>query len=375
MLKNLTEYEIPVLPEEFNLTDGHMYRAWSSEESKIIDRATDIFKSVHRQMQPQLEAEYVRLFMELAEQRLDSENQKYLICTTASEALEIVANYMRLAGKTLSFIEPCFDNLADIYKRHDIPLTPFPDECLESPRISEFLANSTTSAICLVTPNNPTGTTLTQDNLAKLLKHCKERGVFLVLDTCFRAYTPHEEVYDQYGMLIDSGIDYAVIEDTGKTWPTMELKVPILAVSNSVYQPIYDIYTDFLYHVSPFSVQLMTEFIKNSIRDNKEYLHHIVRVNRNALYRNIEGTFLTPVEKQTSVSWLKIKGFTSFELKDALAQSGIHILPGDYFYWSNREQGKHYIRISLSRDPESFAKGAELLGGVCRQLQKEYSIS
>jgi len=197
--------------------------------------------------------------------------------------LEIVANYMRLAGKTLSFIEPCFDNLADIYKRHDIPLTPFPDECLESPRISEFLANSTSSAICLVTPNNPTGTTLTQDNLAKLLKHCKERGVFLVLDTCFRAYTPHEEVYDQYGMLIDSGIDYAVIEDTGKTWPTMELKVPILAVSNSVYQPIYDIYTDFLYHVSPFSVQLMTEFIKNSIRD-KEYLHHIVRVNRNALY-------------------------------------------------------------------------------------------
>ena len=225
------------------------------------------------------------------------------------------------------------------------------------------------SAILIVTPNNPTGKILTKENFSTLVSYCKAHNKLLILDCCFRAYIPSQCSFDQYGILSESGADYIVIEDTGKTWPTAELKVALLTVSAAKYQPLYRIYTDMLLHVSPFTVRLMTEFVEQSANENFAYIRQIAKENRHSLYSHIQGTLLLPQEEPyTSVSWLQVSGMTGTALKAALDARRVHVLAGDLFYWSDHRKGSHFIRVALIRDTDIFSQAANIIGEVCREL-------
>jgi aspartate/methionine/tyrosine aminotransferase len=374
MFRNLTGYEIDSLPRAYNLTDGHAFRRWLAAEEAVIDRSPQFFKENNRRRQLAIEREYVRDFAELARQTWDEDALGYLMCFTASMAFEIVANYLRLNRLSLSLIEPCFDNLADIFHRHRIPLHPVPDTLLEAPRDAFERALNTldADAICLVTPNNPTGLTLAEGNLRSLLAFCKQRHKLLILDNCFRAYLPRHLVYDQYRLVLESGVDAVLVEDTGKTWPTSEIKAPFFAATRArgLFDRIYDIYTDFLLHVSPAGIKLVHEFIRLSAKDDLRSVHEVVRVNRKALYDSLEGTFLTPCERPfASVAWLHIDhALTGLELKRVLDEHGVFVLPGDHFFWHDRGRGERFIRVALVRDADMFREAAALLADVCRKI-------
>jgi aspartate/methionine/tyrosine aminotransferase len=374
MVKNLTSYEIDSLPQSYNLTDGHAFRRWFAAEEAIIDRSAQLFKNNDRRRQAEIERAYIRDFSRLARQTCDEDALGYLMCFTASMAFEIVANYLRLNRLSLALIEPCFDNLADVFRRHAIPLRPVPDAWLDAPR-DEFargLSSLDADAICLVTPNNPTGTALAEDNLRILLDFCKERRTLLILDNCFRAYLPRHLVHDEYRLVLEAGVNAVMVEDTGKTWPTSEIKAPFLAVSRAggLFDRIYDIYTDFLLHVSPVGIKLMHEFIRLSQRDDMASVHQVVANNRKALYDNLAGTFLTPCERPfASVAWLRIDHpLSGLELKRILDERGVFVLPGNQFYWHDRRRGENFIRVALVRDTDMFREAAALLAEVCRKV-------
>jgi aspartate/methionine/tyrosine aminotransferase len=374
MFKNLTGYEIDSLPQAYNLTDGHVFRRWSATEEAVIDRSAHFFKNNSRLGQHEIERLYIQDFLLLARQTWNERDLGHLMCFTASMALEIVANYLRLNGLSLTLIEPCFDNLADTFQRHHIPMRPFGDCLLEADEdvFQDALSGIRSDAVCLVTPNNPTGNTLTEGNLRRLVRFCKEQRKLLILDACFRAYLPRHMIYDQYQLVLDAGIDAVVIEDTGKTWPTCEIKAPFFAVTRArgLFDRIYGIYTDFLLHVSPVGIQLMHEFVRLSQQDEMASVHEVVRVNRETLYESIAGTFLTPCEKPfASVSWLHIDhGLSGQELKRILGNHGVFVLPGHHFFWHDRRRGDPFIRVALTRDAEVFREAARLLGDVCRKV-------
>jgi aspartate/methionine/tyrosine aminotransferase len=380
MLKNLTGFEIDSLAQSYNLADGHAFRRWFAAEEAIIDRSPQLFKDNNRRMQAEIERQYIRDFSCLAGQTCDEGALGYLMCFTASMAFEIVANYLRLHRFSLALIEPCFDNLADIFRRHHIPLRPVPDVLLEASgnALEAALSAIDPDAICLVTPNNPTGMTLSEANLRNLLHFCKVRKKLLILDNCFRAYLPRNWVFDQYQLVLKAGVDAVLVEDTGKTWPTSEIKAPFFAVSRSggLFDRIYAIYTDFLLHVSPVGIKLMHEFIRLSQQDDMASIHDVVRVNRRALCDNLEGTFLTPCEHSfSSVSWLRIdNALSGLELKQVLDEHGVFVLPGNHFFWHDPRKGEQFIRVALARDADMFLKAATLLGEVCRKVADTVTI-
>jgi aspartate/methionine/tyrosine aminotransferase len=374
MFKNLTGYEIDSLPQSYNLTDGHAFRRWLPAEEAIIDRSAPLFKNHDRRQQVEIEREYVRDFSRLARQSWDEGPLGYLMCFTASMAFEIVANHLRMNRLSLALVEPCFDNLADIFARHQVPLSPLPDTLLEAPGevFERALDALEADAVCIVTPNNPTGLTLREDNLRRLVRCCKERRKLLILDNCFRAYLPRSLVHDQYRLVLEAGIDAVLVEDTGKTWPTSEIKAPFFAVTRGggLFDRIYDIYTDFLLHVSPVGIRLVHEFIRLSERDDLGSIHEVVRVNRQALYERLEGTFLTPCERPfASIAWLRLEGpLHGMALKQALDARGVFVLPGNHFFWRHRQRGDRFIRVALVRDADMFREAAGLLREVCLQV-------
>jgi aspartate/methionine/tyrosine aminotransferase len=374
MLKNLTSYEIDSLPYAFNLTDGHAYRNWSAAEEAVIARAAELFKRANRRSQATIERAFIADFLRLARQTNDEASVGFLMCFTASMSFEVLANWLRRKRWSVTLIEPAFDNLADIFRRHDIRLNPFPEMIMEEPAetFTARLPDIADECVCLVTPNNPTGATLTEENLRRLAAFCAERGKLLVLDNCFRAYLPRDQVYDQYRIVIDSGVDFVMVEDTGKTWPTAEIKAPFFAVSRArgLFQEMYDIYTDFLLHVSPVSVGLAHQFIRLSQEDDLALIRDVVARNRRTLYDSLAGTYLTPCEKPfSSIAWLRIDASISArDLKRKLDARGIFVLAGDHFYWSDHRRGSGYIRVALVRDPDLFAEAAVRLAEVCRKI-------
>jgi aspartate/methionine/tyrosine aminotransferase len=372
MKKDLTQLEIPRLPETFNLTDGHAHRPLTAREEIVAQDIMQQFLTAEREQQPELEHAYTKAFYGLTQQTIDYSKTKYLFLPSASISLEIVGNFLRLKKYSLALTEPCFDNLANIFKRHDIELTPIPDECLEAENFGGILETLDVDAICIVSPNNPTGICYTQANFERLVKHCEDTGKTLILDTSFRPYRPKDSIFDEYAILQKSGIDYIVVEDTGKTWPTKELKTSILAVSPSIYKAIFDIYTDFIYHHSPFVLRLLTSFIEKSCEDDLECMRYIADTNRAVLYKAVEGSILKPVERPIlGVVWLEIapeSGKTAEDVVDQLALNGVFVLPGTYFYWSDKSKGNDFIRIALVRDTKKFARAAEIIHNACRKL-------
>jgi aspartate/methionine/tyrosine aminotransferase len=369
---NLTDAEVAALEEHHNLADGHAFRRWTDEELAIVERSTAIFKSVDRRRQTQIENDYLEAFFTLQRQSLRPDRFRSSMCFTASMGLEVVANYLRLNRMSATLVEPCFDNLADILKRHHVELYVFSDEYLgaSSETFQAALDAIRSDAVFLVTPNNPTGSQLTRANLIALAQFCARGKKLLVLDTCFRTYLPDNDIYDQYEILIDSGVDFFVLEDTGKTWPTLEIKAPFFCVSSSIADAVSRIYSDFLLHVSPFSLALLREFILLAHQDQRRQIRDVVRLNRDVLYRDIAGTPLSPQEAPfMSVSWLRIDAdWGAIDLRDAAAADGVHVLPGRQFFWSDPSLGDKYIRVALVRDLDLFTPASSRFGMTCRRM-------
>lgn len=371
-MNNLTGVEVAALDQQHNLADGHAFRAWDVAEQAIVDRCAAIFQSVDRRHQAAIETAFLEAFFSLQRQSFRPDRFECSMCFTASAGIEVIANYLRLNQMSAALIEPCFDNLADILKRHQVPLDIFPDRYLGAPSkvLEGFLQTMPSDAIFLVTPNNPTGSHLTRENLVALARFCARNNKLLILDTCFRTYLPERDVYDQYEILIESGADFFVLEDTGKTWPTLEIKAPFFCASRSIADATSRIYSDFLLHVSPFAVALVTEFVQLAQRDQRRHIRDVVNVNRKTLHRDIAGTPLTPQEAPfMSVSWLRIdNNWTGTELRDALAGDGVHVLPGNQFFWSDPTLGDKFIRVALVRDRELFTQASSRLGATCRRV-------
>jgi aspartate/methionine/tyrosine aminotransferase len=370
MAKDLTQLQIRSLPEVFNFTDGHAHRSFTPEERPIAEGLSDIFFEVEREKYSEIKRTYLEAFYSLYSQTFDTTATKYLLLPSASISLEIVANFLRVRGLDLVLIEPCFDNLTNMFKRHNVGLEAFQDFWFETGEFLDRLRETHGQAICLVSPNNPTGITCSPEQFRQLVDFCKQEHRLLIIDSSFRAYKQEADQHDEYRLLQESGIEYIMIEDTGKTWPTKELKVSALAMAPSLYKTVYDIYTDFLYHHSPVTIRLLTELIRFSKADNLRTVKDNIAVNRAALHKAVEGTFLVPQERAfTSVTWLRIQNDLGGEqLAGILKEAGIFILPGTKFFWSGHSTGGQYLRIALARDPEVFARAMERLSGILELL-------
>ena len=286
-------------------------------------------------------------------------------------SIEIIANVFRQRSYSVALIEPCFDNIADIFCRHDISLTPITEDVLFNPSVLSTIITDEIDAIFLVSPNNPTGISYNRETLTEIAAYCASRSILVVVDSTFRFYADRDHHFNEYEILSDSGVEFIFIEDTGKTWPTHDLKVSLLSTNSEIYNDLHQVHTDFILHVSPFTIKVTTEFIKNSIRDELASVINCVDLNRLYLKEAIENTCLTMVNDSFgSVAWLRIANhYSSNDIVDALKKNNVQVLPGNNFFWSRPELGAQYLRIALTRDGDKFEQAAHIIRDTLQTLK------
>jgi aspartate/methionine/tyrosine aminotransferase len=186
------------------------------------------------------------------------------------------------------------------------------------------------------------------------------------------------ELYDTYKILRESGVKYMAIEDTGKTWPIQDAKIAMLKVSDNLYDEMYSIYTAYILNVSPFILNFLTEYIKDSQRYQFTSTKNLLNTNRKIIEEIFDNSILK-IQKpkgKVSVAWCEIMepNLTATELQRILCTGGIYVLPGSYFFWYNPAQGERYIRIALARNTDNFLEGMSLIRQILNQLDTTLSL-
>jgi enduracididine biosynthesis enzyme MppP len=356
---NLTEIELAAMESGNNLADGHARYELTASQQKIINQLGEMYALAAEASPALLDQQAQSAFLTAVGQHSAVSGAEVLSCYSSSVAMEITARSLHTSGvRQVALIHPTFDNIPDILRGAGMDLMPMSEESLMagSGRLPDGA-----EVLFITTPNNPTGQVLLPEALTHWARECASKGVILVLDSSFRGFDKRAQ-YDHYAILVEEGCRYIIMEDTGKLWPTLDLKIGFLAFPRDERLPLHRIYTDILLGVSPLLMLLVQRFAEDAQDGGFSELHRFIHSNRALLRKRLSGipaVSFPDADSRISVERLALPaGFTGSDMRHTLCERAVHVLPCRQFYWAEPEAGERYIRLALSRPPEMIRTAA-----------------
>ncbi|MEU0564235.1 enduracididine biosynthesis enzyme MppP [Nonomuraea sp. NPDC005983] len=363
---NLTELEILALDSDLNVADGHARQELSAGQQRIIDELSTLFQKAALQPIADLERTAHRTFFALLGQhRYPVGANPVLSCYASSVAMEILARSLVTKTDAVALVHPTFDNIPDILRGVGLRLVPVEEDPLHLGPAVEAVPEGV-GCVFITTPNNPTGRVLSAERLAEIAEVCRERDVVLTLDTSFRGFDTRAH-YDHYAVLEASGCRWAVIEDTGKLWATLDLKVGLLAYSGNIGLPIPKIYSDILLGVSPFILTLVERFAEDAANGGLEDLHAFIAEGRRIVREtlaDVPGVSFPDPDSRVSVERVDLGAISCDDIWDELHKRQVYALPCTQFHWNEPSRGDRSLRIALARPHASVRAAAQELRAV-----------
>jgi aspartate/methionine/tyrosine aminotransferase len=367
---NLTAMEVDALTDVdggLNLTDGHARLPLSAQQAAIVARIPEMFVQATRRPFRGIEAAAHRAFLHAVGQHTAPIGTgRILSCYSSTLATDIVARALP-AGATVALLHPTFDNIADLFVTRGLRLAPLTEEAL----LAREWPGAPVEAIVITLPNNPTGMVTPPDVLRSLAEHAARHGQTVILDASFRGQV-RDAQYDTYAVLDAAGADWITIEDTGKLWPTHELKIGILAHSDRHTIAIRRAFSESLLAASPVVLQLVEALAADWIDGGYERARDLVERNRRAVREAVEAVGLTLSDPDSQISVARVSlpedGPNSDLLYKELVSRGVHVLPCAPFHWADPESGQRFIRLSLARPCTTVETAAVTLAKAYREL-------
>ena len=363
---NLTELELVAMSSGINVSDGHARQEPTPSQQRLIDRLGDVFAYASQHAPDDLDREAQRAFLGAVGQHaaINGESDlQILTCYSSSVAMEIFARAAAVGGvRRAAMIHPTFDNIPDILRGMGVELVPISESALLD--ASARLPDDVDLLFC-TTPNNPTGRVLGSDALRHWARECAARGIVLALDTCFRGFDLAAQ-YDHYEVLQEAGCRYVVIEDTGKLWPTLDLKAGFLVFPATERLPLRRIHTDILLGISPVILRLVTELSRDAAVGGFGDLRDTVARNRAAVRAALAAVTQPPPDPDSRISVERVAlpvGVTGTMTWKDLRHRGLHVLPCRQFHWAAPAEGERFVRVALGRPTAVVEAAADGMAG------------
>lgn len=367
---NLTTMEVDALSDGeggLNLTDGHARLDLTPQQSDIVAHIPEMFLRATRRPFPEIELEaHTAFFKAIGQHRAPIGSGRILSCYSSTLATDIVARALP-EGANVAVLHPTFDNIADLFTTRGLKLVPLSEEQL----LAQAWPCAPVSVIVVTLPNNPTGLITPESHLRSLAEHAARHGQTIIIDASFRGQT-RDAQYDTYAVLDAAGADWITIEDTGKLWPTHELKIGLLAYSERTDLPIERAFSESLLAASPVVLQLVTQLAEDWVDGGYERAGELVERNRAAVEEAIGrvGLRLADPDSQISVARIELPegGPDSDVLYKEMLAHGVHVLPCAPFHWADPAQGLRFVRISLARPFATVERAARIMARTYRDL-------
>ncbi|WP_441249549.1 enduracididine biosynthesis enzyme MppP [Kitasatospora sp. McL0602] len=361
--ENLTQFETLALDSSMNLADGHARQQLTSAQSKIVAELPDMWAEAIMRPVSEIEQEAAESFFGMLGQHSHPfAAGRTLSCYSSSLAMEILARSLVTTSDAIALLHPTFDNIPDILAGVGLKLIPVEEEQAHDDDLPAELLEQV-GCVFITTPNNPTGRVMTEARLRRLAEQCAEYNVVLALDTSFRGFDTAAQ-FDHYAVLEASGCRWVVIEDTGKLWPTLELKIGWLARSANVDLPIEKIHSDILLGTSPLILLMVKRFSDDGADGGLAELHRTIAEHRALVRAELAGVpDISFVDEQArvSVERLHVGSRMGMDVWSAVRSQNLYVLPCQKFHWARPNEGERMLRLALSRNPSTLLAGAEVL--------------
>ncbi len=371
---SLTEVEVESLHSQYGFADGHAYHSMPAGLQSAILDLPQIWEYAQSRSVPEMEKEFRSLTAKLIRSPTLAAHPHYSISPTASNSIDIVGAWLDKEDHKVGLLEPVFDNLYLLLKRRKVRIESIGErDLVELDQLKQKIIRYGLTSLFIVTPNNPTGFQLNGAQFHDLCSLCASMKVALIVDKTFRLYST--DIFDNYKILEESGIDYAVIEDTGKTWPTQDLKASLMAYSESLSKDMRMLYEEVFLCSSSFALALLGRIIDktHAIGIDKIVWSEVAKRTTH-LERALAGTqlFITRNEGSCAmpVIWLDCggTGLTDLELIHELKHFGVVLLPGRLFFRNSQVQHTRHVRFSLLKPDAVFYEGVEVLKFALKKI-------
>ena len=382
MLRQLTDYELLGIKGHYNLSDGHAYHDINEIFPGFPAQLPEIWRDSELTKVNIAEQRFKNAFAKLINSETLKHSHCYKISPTSSNSIDLVAAYLAVEAPRVLLVEPTFDNLALLLRRRGCVLQSIDEarfrysyNALDRVSLLDAFHFDT---LFLVNPNNPTGTTIGPEHLTLIAEYCAQRKKTLVLDTTFRMYTHYQ--HDERAHLESSGCRYFIIEDTGKTWPTHDLKASLISYSPDC-SPLFETIYDEVYLCHSRFAMLMFE----ALFEHTRYAGIAASIQaptneRHAYLINTLSNSIVKPKTQRSHSTLPMEWFelttpnqvSDIEFVNYLTEKDVHVLPGSFFYWSKKSPPYTAFRVSLSRQHSMFRASVDKLNTAISNFEYEH---
>lgn len=354
---SLTADERYAQDSSWNLADAHARQRMSPDEKKsILEKFPEIFWEAHDHTYSTLEEKSAVTFLN----SLGQYPRKSVAIAAYSSSLctMIVSRLLRRNDWDVSLTWPTFDNLSALLTAEGVDIRP---RQITSEPVDAAISEDWPKCVFEVSPNNPTGDIISLDELTRLASVCADTGRLLILDQSFKGHV-RAACFDHYEVLETSGADYIVIEDTGKLWPLLDMKVAFLVTNERMARELRPVVDDILLNVSPFHLALVRRYAEYSSEGTRDYdsIRDVIEVNRRTLRDEIAAVpdLLTVAypDSRVGVEVLNVEPADYPRFMAALESRKVAVLPTDKFYWgADRKQPGSQIRIALCRDQQNMS--------------------
>ncbi|RDD61438.1 aminotransferase class I/II-fold pyridoxal phosphate-dependent enzyme [Ferruginivarius sediminum] len=362
----LTNYEWKGMHSRASLADGHAYHDIPKHMLEVIEKLPQIWDEATGIRVPEAQSRFREAWEHFTCETLALGAEMW-ICPTASNSIDLVAAILAGRAMRTGLLEPTFDNLALLFRRRGAALTPIPEADLSNGSLDGYLDGI--DAIFVVDPNNPTGSQLDGTQWEQIIRLCADHNKTLIVDRTFRFFSTAEPKLSE--LLAQYDVPFMIIEDTGKTWPTLDLKMSPVICSQHYTDVMSQLYQEMYLCASPFAM-LFFHYILSSAPPYSEHfdsLQALLLRRRDMLRAAIaESGLRTAQEGENSclpIEWLDCSamGDDDSRIVEALNARGVHLLPGYPFFWSQSPlmAPRNRLRVSLLKKEADFQLGVSIL--------------
>ncbi|HJQ98160.1 MAG TPA: pyridoxal phosphate-dependent aminotransferase [Candidatus Polarisedimenticolaceae bacterium] len=308
---------------------------------------------------------------------LDLATQDIFVTTAGSEAILFVLGALCDPGDEVLVFEPFYTNyngFSAMVGVKPVPVTTRAEDGYHLPGRAaiEAAISAKTRAILICSPNNPTGTVYTDEEMALLASICRDRGIYLIADEVYREF-----VYDgatHHSALTLPNMDdlVVVVDSVSKRYSLCGVRIGNVVSRN---HELMDALLRF--GQARLCPPTLGQYACTALTQvPKSYIHDVIAEyerRRNLVFEALAGIDNVVVRKPEGAFYLCARlpvddtnGFAEFLVRDFdLDGETVMIAPADGFY-ATPGLGKDEVRLAyvleekkLARAMTIFAKAIE----------------
>lgn len=311
--------------------------------------------------------------------RVPYAEEEILITVGLAEAVFDVLTILLEDGDEVLVPDPGWINYSNVTKL--LGAEPVNYSLLEEreyqPDLSEIREKITerTKAIILITPNNPTGSVISRENLEGIAKLAVEKNLIVISDEIYERLLYNGETHISIAAFPEMKERTVTLNGFSKAYSMTGWRIGYAAAPKEVISALNKVHQHNTTSAASFVQKAAITALRNEGNEVREMVKEYQR-RRDYVVAAIENTdgISCVCPKGAFYIFINIKalGFSSGEVSQyLLEEEKIALVPGDVF----GKNGEGYLRMSFANSYENLEEGCRRLAEGIQQMKKLHSGS